>query len=303
MIRIRNRSMQIPREEQTIGVVGDGMTASRVFRLLRAGNNENDLSSLSFRLDIEYQDGSKNVAMLQKSVEEDFLDLLWTVTANDLKSEKTLFVQIRGTDVKGSVRWHSLKAPFYVGEQIGAYKDYDGTLSELPFMEAKLDTMEESLLKAVKSGDVKAIRVNDIGALEVSEDGENYTPIRASGGGSGMVLVAPDGTQMPERGKLQFANGTLADDSGSNRIVYTAPAGGGSGGGGLSFVMGGEQPERGPALWFDTSGSGGSVSAELLEGGADAVVQAVVDEVEHPIKNATVNTPPTSPHLYDFNIL
>lgn len=63
MILIRNRSMQIPREEQTIGVVGDGMTASRVFRIARREANENDLSSLSFRLDIEYQDGTKNVAM------------------------------------------------------------------------------------------------------------------------------------------------------------------------------------------------------------------------------------------------
>ena len=115
MILIRNRSMQIPREEQTIGVVGDGMTASRVFRIARREANENDLSSLSFRLDIEYQDGTKNVAMLQKSLGDGFFDLLWTVTANDLKSEKTLFVQIRGTDVQGTVRWHSLKAPFYVG--------------------------------------------------------------------------------------------------------------------------------------------------------------------------------------------
>lgn len=184
-------------------------------------------------------------------------------------------------------------------EQIGADRaDLSGKT-----VQAQIGELLALIKERVKSGDIKAIRVNSDNQLEVSEDGENYTPIRASGGGSGMVLVAPDGTQMPERGKLQFANGTLADDSGSNRIVYTAPAGGGSGGGGLSFVIGGEQPESSPALWFDTSGSGGSVSAELLEGGADAVVQAVVDEVEHPIKNATVNTPPTSPHLYDFNIL
>ena len=161
MILIRNRSMQIPREEQTIGVVGDGMTASRVFRIARREANENDLSSLSFRLDIEYQDGTKNVAMLQKSLGDGFFDLLWTVTANDLKSEKTLFVQVRGTDVQGTVRWHSLKAPFYVGEQIGAYADYDGTLSELPFLEAKVDAMEADLLKAVKSGNIKAIRASD----------------------------------------------------------------------------------------------------------------------------------------------
>ena len=221
MILIQNRAMQIPREEQTIGVVGDGMSASRVFRVPRVGNNQNDLSGLSFRLDIEYQDGSKNVAMLEKSAGKDSVDLLWTVTANDLRSEKTIFVQIRGTDVQGTVRWHSLKAPFYVGEQIGAYEDYDGSLSELPFLEAKLDAMEADLLEAVRSGTIRYIRLDADGRIEVSPDGENYS-LTAS---SGHLLVGADGTELPQRARLRFTNGTLTDDASAGETVYTGDPG------------------------------------------------------------------------------
>lgn len=221
MILIQNRAMQIPREEQTIGVVGDGMSASRVFRVPRTGNNQNDLSGLSFRLDIEYPDGTKNVAMLEKSAGEEFLDLLWTVTANDLRDAKTIFVQLRGTDIQGTVRWHSLKAPFYVGEQIGAYEDYDGTLSELPFIEAKLDAMEADLLEAVRSGTIRYIRLDADGRIEVSGDGENYS-LTAS---SGHLVVGADGSEFPQRARLRFANGTLADDPQAGETVYTGNPG------------------------------------------------------------------------------
>ena len=221
MILIQNRAMQIPREEQTIGVVGDGMSASRVFRVSRVGNNQNDLSGLSFRLDIEYPDGTKNAAMLEKSVGEEFLNLLWTVTANDLRDAETIFVQLRGTDVQGTVRWHSLKAPFYVGEQIGAYADYDGTLSELPFIEAKLDAMEADLLEAVRSGTIRYIRLDADGRIEVSGDGENYS-LTAS---SGHLLVGADGSEFPQRARLRFANGTLADDPQAGETVYTGNPG------------------------------------------------------------------------------
>lgn len=221
MILIQNRAMQIPREEQTIGVVGDGMSASRVFRVPRTGNNQNDLSGLSFRLDIEYPDGTKNVAMLEKSAGEEFLDLLWMVTANDLRDAKTIFVQLRGTDIQGTVRWHSLKAPFYVGEQIGAYEDYDGTLSELPFIEAKLDAMEADLLEAVRSGTIRYIRLDADGRIEVSGDGENYS-LTAS---SGHLVVGADGSEFPQRARLRFANGTLADDPQAGETVYTGNPG------------------------------------------------------------------------------
>lgn len=221
MILIQNRAMQIPREEQTIGVVGDGMSASRVFRVPRTGNNQNDLSGLSFRLDIEYPDGTKNVAMLEKSAGEEFLDLLWTVTANDLRDAKTIFVQLRGTDIQGTVRWHSLKAPFYVGEQIGAYEDYDGTLSELPFIEAKLDAMEADLLEAVRSGTIRYIRLDADGRIEVSGDGENYS-LTAS---SGHLVVGADGSEFPQRARLRFTNGTLADDPQAGETVYTGKPG------------------------------------------------------------------------------
>ena len=106
---------------------------------------------------------------------------------------------------------------------------------------------------------------------------------------------------MPSRGRLQFANGVLEDDSASDRTVFTAPSDG-TGGGGLSFIIGGEQPE-GPALWFDTARESGQISAELPPGEDGAEVRAVVDGREHPVANATVNQVPAESQVYDFNIL
>lgn len=51
----------------------------------------------------------------------------------------------------------------------------------------------------------------------MSGDGENFEAI----GSSGHLIVAPDGSEMPQRGRLKLLNGTVSDDAEKNQTVIS----------------------------------------------------------------------------------
>lgn len=70
------------------------------------------------------------------------------------------------------------------------------------------------------------------------------------------------------------------------------------------FVVGGTEPEKGPVLWFDTSGRQAAANAmlELTEDSGASTVTAEVEGDTYSIRNATVNQAPTAGG-YNFDLL
>lgn len=65
--------------------------------------------------------------------------------------------------------------------------------------------------------------------------------------------------------------------------------------------IGGEEPEKGPVIWFDIT-RGGTAMISLGTPGEDAEVFAQVEKVLYPVKNAGVNGQATE-KKYNFDIV
>lgn len=137
MIIIKNREMLIPDNEQHIGTTYDASTEKRIFKILRV-NTGIDLADLTFNLDLQYPDATKDTTLLTKNVTDSAIFLTWDITNRQLSQEGTLFVQMRAYDENVTAKWSSFKAPFYVEGHFQTPKHYSGDLSELEQIEAKI---------------------------------------------------------------------------------------------------------------------------------------------------------------------
>ena len=136
--------MIIPPEERTVAVLGDQMSAYRIFVIDRYVPEGADLSALSFRLDIRYSPTEKNSALLVKTVTETKIELRWDIIQNDLPYTGTMFIQIRANDEQGTVKWRSAEAAVYCEQGISSEGGFTGDLSELETLEAKVSEVVDS---------------------------------------------------------------------------------------------------------------------------------------------------------------
>ena len=123
----------------------------------------------------------------------------------------------------------------------------------------------------VASGDIKKIRVNSDNQLEVSYDGTNFEAT----GSSGHLIVSADGTEMPQRGRLKLANGTVMDDAEGNTTVLNGIPGP-EGPKGDTGAQGAQGPEgkvyipnvaaNGDITWIVEEYSGKTPSARNIRG-------------------------------------
>lgn len=145
MIVVKGRELLIPNRERYIGTTYDDNSEIRTFFLDRAGGNGVDLSALSFRLDLEYENGGKDTALLEKEVGEDSIVLTWNITKGIVQVPGTLFAELRATDSRGSVKWASFRAAMYVEEAIDTPGQYTGSLTELEQCETRIDAKIEEM--------------------------------------------------------------------------------------------------------------------------------------------------------------
>ena len=138
MISVIGKQLIFPNEEQRF-VMGDGETVSRTFVLNRYEADRIDLSPLTFRLDVEYKGGQKDTMLLVKTIAEERVYLQWDVKAGDLKENGTVFVALRAFDTDGVARWTSAKTPIFINNIIDTPGSWDGDLTELEQMEARID--------------------------------------------------------------------------------------------------------------------------------------------------------------------
>lgn len=148
MIVIKGRQMTIPKLERFIGTAYDDNSEMRTFRIDRTATNGVDLSGLSFRLDLEYENGEKDTAYLDAEIQDEYILLTWEIISNVLQVPGTVFANIRATNTTGSVKWSSFKGAFYVEEDINTPGSYTGKLTELEQAEARIDAKIDSLDEA-----------------------------------------------------------------------------------------------------------------------------------------------------------
>lgn len=164
MIVIKGRQMTIPKLERYIGTAYDDNSELRTFRIDRTATNGVDLSGLSFRLDLEYENGEKDTAYLETEVQEEYILLTWEVVNNVLQVPGTVFANIRGTDTRGSIKWSSFKGAFYVEDNINTPGSYTGKLTELEQAETRIDA------KIDQMEDVEAQRVANEAVRQAQEE-------------------------------------------------------------------------------------------------------------------------------------
>lgn len=136
--------MLIPTEERAVSVLGDEYSSRRVFAINRFQPDMQDLSALTFRLDFRYSPTEKNTTILTKTVEDDRVLLVWDIISNDLPYTGTIFIQVRGTDDQGTVKWRSFETAVYCEQGISSQEGFTGSLSEI-------ERLENSVSKVIDS--------------------------------------------------------------------------------------------------------------------------------------------------------
>ena len=86
------------------------------------------------------------------------------------------------------------------------------------FINGLIDTLlAEGVLEITRTdgATMKYVRLNGDKVLETSVDGEHWEAT----GSSGHVIIGPDGAVLPQRSRLKFTNGTVADENGVTVIT------------------------------------------------------------------------------------
>lgn len=167
MISIIGKQMIFPNEEQTF-VFEDNGTVSRTFIMERYEADRTDLAGMTFRLDIIYKDGTKDTALLVKTVQERKIRLLWDVKKEDFHEDGTVFVAIRGFDGDGVMTWTSAQTPIFIEDIIDTPGSWEGQLTELEQMEQRISTVLDSEAGRKEAETARAEAETERVAAEVS---------------------------------------------------------------------------------------------------------------------------------------
>ena len=104
-----------------------------------------------------------DTALLTSEIQDDYVVLIWEITANQINVPGTVFVSIRGTDDSGDQRYASFPGVFYVEKNVYAPKDYSGNLSEL-------EQLENNIIAALRKVDTLYRGYDDLeAAIEDAE--------------------------------------------------------------------------------------------------------------------------------------
>lgn len=153
----------------------------------------------------------------------------------------------------------------YTGEQLKAI--FDGRTDKE--VKEKHNALIDELVALgvpdlVQSESIQAIRVNEDDVIEVTEDGNIWTATASSG----HIIQDKDGTQLPQRARMRFANASVTDDSINGITVVNGIKGdqGEKGDKGDTGAVGpkGEKGDKG-AAWYPTVSALGVLSYDLMD--------------------------------------
>lgn len=176
MIILRGRSLIIPNDEYNLGNDYDTNTATRVFQLERVTEGV-DLANLAFKLDLTYADGTSDTLALDSEVEEDKINLTWTVTKSQLHIPGTIVVQIRALNADGNMKWTSYIGAFFAEASLFGGADYSGKLSEIEQFEFIIGEEKKRIANEKARQEAEATRVSSekdrVKAEKEREDAED----------------------------------------------------------------------------------------------------------------------------------
>ena len=150
MVKIKRRTMHIPKDEAYIGTVNDSNSESRVFVIEREEGTP-DLSALTFKLILRDENDNPNEAHLEKAVSENEIYLTWGILPSDVGTSGTLLAQIKAFDEQGEVRWNSFTGAFYV-EQNLKEPDMSGNLSDYEALQKKVENALDEVEELKRTG-------------------------------------------------------------------------------------------------------------------------------------------------------
>ena len=197
MIIIKNKKLLIPTDERYIAADFDASTGIRQFQLDRYSVNEVDLYGLSPTLALEYEDGATNVCDLTKEVDdetEQFLTLTLTIPASVASHPGTVKATIKMTDSRGTLRWASFPAVFYI-EKTGVTPPASTDISIFDQMQARADEAMQRHTAAVEDAIIDAEEA-EAAALTAAESADAARAALQTLISSGQ-LVGPAGPQGP----------------------------------------------------------------------------------------------------------
>ena len=114
MIRLVGRKLLFGSDEEYLGTTYDENTGKRTFIRDRRSPDSQDLSTLSFYVLMNYQDGTVDMQDLEKSVTDDEITLIWNLSDTIFKHEGHCFIWVRALDEQKVTRWSSEKAVVYI---------------------------------------------------------------------------------------------------------------------------------------------------------------------------------------------
>ena len=150
MVKIKRRTMYIPKDEAYIGTVNDSNSESRVFVIEREEGTP-DLSALTFKLILRDENDNPNEAYLEKAASENEIHLTWGILPSDVGTSGTLLAQIKAFDEQGEVRWNSFTGAFYV-EQNLQEPDMSGNLSDYEALQKKVENALDEVEELKRTG-------------------------------------------------------------------------------------------------------------------------------------------------------
>lgn len=222
MIVLNNREMLIPKLERYIGTTYDDNAEIRVFKIDRADINGVDLSDLSFRLDLQYENSKPDTALLDKEITEESILLTWVINKGVLQVPGAIFANIRATDMVGTVKWASFKAAFYVEPVINTPGEYTGSLTEMEQLETRIDAKIDALdvneeLRQVQENtrqENESVRIDQELAREEKTDAVINT----------FETAIADAEKYAKRSESAAIGGVLPGDLENNALYYCIKA-------------------------------------------------------------------------------
>ena len=239
MIIVANRKLLVPTEDRYLGTDYDGNSGIRQFKIDRYTQTEVDLAGLTPKASLKYEDGTEDVADLGKEVGDDRIILTLTLAPSIMSHTGTVFLQVRMTDSRGTVKWASFMAAFYIEPSIGTPPAPSAALTELEQYEARANEALERASAAASSAVAAAVSADEMRAsLEaLVASGSLIGPRGPAGpqGPAGQSITGPQGPKGDrgekgekgdpgESGILVKVEGTYAmyvDASGDLWIEYT----------------------------------------------------------------------------------
>lgn len=171
MIVVKNRVLVIPNNDRYIATGYDNNVTDLQFRVDKIMSNGVDITYLDFFLDMLYEDGSVDTAILRKEVNDEYIILSLHFTNKMLSKIGAVLISLRAKDGTENVRWSSNMAALYIEDTVNAIKkiSFEGNI----FFDGKTTSLEQledifiNLKRQIASATAKANEVSEDAKVKI----------------------------------------------------------------------------------------------------------------------------------------